>query len=357
MNDVPNEPVNGPTPGPEGTATPSEPVDASSGETVGAAGGPSVDPAVAPPNDTPAPARSPRNALIAAAVAAVVAVIVGVVAFGGGDAPAEPARSTTSTSAPTTTTTSVPALPGGTFEIATAKATVPLVTVTSVEPAGWSTTPLSVTTETPPLPPASQDTVPARDALPRIDYPIQGRYAIENGWEFANPGPYTDDQPFTMAVTERRGDWVKVQLPVRPNGTEGWVPLAEVDISTTTHRIEIHLGEHRLRAYDDTAIIADTPVVIGSSATPTPTGRFYVTDLVPQSNPAGAYGPIALATDGYSEVMDEFSTGVPVVALHGTNRPELVGQSVSNGCIRIPNDIVTMLADTIPLGTPVFIWP
>ena len=76
-----------------------------------------------------------------------------------------------------------------------------------------------------------------------------------------------------------------------------------------------------------------------------------------QSNPGGAYGPIALATDGYSEVMDEFSTGVPVVALHGTNRPELVGQSVSNGCVRIPNDIVTMLADTVPLGTPVFIWP
>ena len=39
------------------------------------------------------------------------------------------------------------------------------------------------------------------------------------------------------------------------------------------------------------------------------------------------------------------------------DRPELVGQSVSNGCVRIPNDIVTMLADTVPLGSPVFIWP
>ena len=356
MNDVPNDPVDGPTPDPDVPQPQSiqpESIQPDASEPDAA----QPDAAIVPPHDAAAPARSPRNALIAAAVVAIVALVVGVAAFGGGDEPAAPARSTTTTTTVTTTTTAVPALPGGTFEIATAKATVPLVRVSSVEPPEWSTTPLAVTTEAPELPPASQDTVPARDALPRIDYPIQGRYAVENGWEFTNPGPYTDDQPFTMAVSERRGDWVKVQLPVRPNGTEGWVSLADVDISTTTHRIEIHLGEHRLRAYDDTTMIADTSVVIGSSATPTPTGRFYVTDLVPQANPAGAYGPIALATDGYSEVMDEFSTGVPVVALHGTNKPELVGQSVSNGCVRIPNDIVTMLADTIPLGTPVFIWP
>ena len=350
VNDVPDDPIDGPTRGLDDADADaaSDAVDSVSGSTI------------TPPHDTPVAARSPRNALIAAAVVAIVAAIVGAVAFGGGEDPvarANAVRSTTTTSVVTSTTTTVPALPGGTFEVATAKATVPLLSVTAVEPPEWSTTPLAVTTETPALPPASQDTVPARDALPRIDYPIKGRYAVQNGWEFTNPGPFTTDQPFTMAVTERRGNWVKVQLPVRPNGTEGWVSLADVDISTTTHRIEIHLGEHRLRAYDDTTIIADTPVVIGSSATPTPTGRFYVTDLVPQSNPSGAYGPIALATDGYSEVMDEFSTGVPVVALHGTNRPELVGQAVSNGCIRIPNEIVTMLSDTVPLGTPVFIWP
>ena len=315
-----------------------------------------IDDVAQPPNDTTPPGGARRTYVLAAVVVAMILALVAVVVVGGDD-PVTPVRTTTTTSTTSTTSTTVPALPGGTFEIATAKATVPLVKVSAVEPPGWSSTPLAVTTELPPMPPASQDTVPARDALPRVDYPIQGRYAVADGWEFTNPGPYTDDQPFTMAVTERRGDWVKVQVPVRPNGVEGWVPLSEVDISTTTHRIEIHLGEHMLRAYDDTTLIAETPVVVGAAATPTPTGRFYVTDLVPQSNPAGAYGPIALATDGYSEAMDEFSTGVPVVALHGTNRPELVGQSVSNGCVRIPNDVVTLLAETVPLGTPVLIWP
>ena len=55
--------------------------------------------------------------------------------------------------------------------------------------------------------------------------------------------------------------------------------------------------------------------------------------------------------------MDEFDTGAPVVALHGTNAPELVGQARSNGCIRVPNELIQQLADTVPAGTPVYIFP
>ncbi len=316
----------------------------------------SGDEAIQPPNDAAPSSTGRRNLAIAGAGLLVLALLIGFLVTRGDD-PVAVDRTTTTTTASTTTST-IPSLPGGTFEIATAKAHLDTLVVAAAEPTDWATTPLAVRTETPELPPASQDQLPARDALPRIDYPVQGRYAVEGGWEFTNPGPYTEEpQPFTMAVTERRGPWVKVQVPVRPNGTEGWVALSDVDITTTTYRIEIDLGEHMLRLFDDTELVTETSVVIGAADTPTPTGRFFVTDDVPQSNPGGAYGPIALATDGYSEVMDEFSTGVPVVALHGTNRPELVGQSVSNGCVRLPNDVITMLAETVPLGTPVLIWP
>ena len=78
---------------------------------------------------------------------------------------------------------------------------------------------------------------------------------------------------------------------------------------------------------------------------------------MPQKNPAGAYGPFALATNGYSEMMDVFATGAPVVALHGTNTPEKLGTNVSNGCIRVPNEIITQLAETFPQGTLVFLQP
>jgi lipoprotein-anchoring transpeptidase ErfK/SrfK len=111
-----------------------------------------------------------------------------------------------------------------------------------------------------------------------------------------------------------------------------------------------------LRFYDGEELLAETPVVIGKDETRTPTGRFYVTDTVEQANPSGVFGPLALATSAYSEQLDVFDNGVPVIALHGTNQPELVGQAASNGCVRMPNDVVTRIGQQVQLGTPVEIF-
>lgn len=309
--------------------------------------------------DAPVQTGGRRKGLIIAAIVAAAIVLIGVITavlLVNRDDP-DPATTTTTTERRTTTTRKEP-LPVGTFEIATTKSTVGVLKVQSAQPAEWAgaestVVPAAVAT----IPPGSQDALPVRESLPTAKKPIQGRRAVDGGWEFDNPGPYQPAQPFTMLVTERRGPWVKVLLPVRPNETEGYVNLADVDITTTTKRIEVNLTDNALTAFDGTQVVAATPIVAGSPFTQTPTGRFYITDIVPQKNPAGAYGPFALATNAYSEMIDEFDTGVPVVALHGTNAPEKLGTDVSNGCIRLPNDVVAQLAETFPLGTPVFIWP
>lgn len=313
--------------------------------------------------DTGPPRRGRRRGLLVA-LAAVVAVVAGAAGFMATREDEPPPTTTTkitstTTSTSTTTTTTAPAevLPVGTYEVATAKPSVPALHVRAEAPPQWRTTPRSLVYEPAQLPPSSQGAAPERPALPRPDLPVVGRFAVDGGWEFHNPGPYEPAQPFTMLVTERRGEWVEVMVPVRPNGTRGWVPASEVDLSRIRHRVEVRLAERVLRAWDGDDLVAETAVVVGSPATRTPTGVFYLTDLVPQRNPGGPYGPIALATDGYSESMDQFDTGVPVIALHGTNRPDLLGQAVSNGCIRMPNDVVTLLAERLPLGTPVHIWP
>ncbi len=305
----------------------------------------------APPVE-PIPRRR-RTVVMAIAALAVVAFVGGLIFWPGGES-AAPTTTTTTTSSTTTTTAGPDQLPAGTFQVATAKPSVSNLQVRSTPPDPWDSTPLSTTTELPPTPPPSQPSVPLRVALPTVDAPIVGRTAVEGGWEFENPGPYDPRQPFSMMVLEHRGDWVKVAVPVRPNGTEGWVAVQDVELSTTQRRIEVRLGERMLRAYDGSELVFETPVVVGSAFTQTPTGRFYVTDIVPQTSPS--YGPVALATDGYSEMIDEFDNGVPVIALHGTNRPELVGQAVSNGCIRVPNELIQQLADTVPRGAPVDIW-
>jgi lipoprotein-anchoring transpeptidase ErfK/SrfK len=43
-------------------------------------------------------------------------------------------------------------------------------------------------------------------------------------------------------------------------------------------------------------------------------------------------------------------------ALHGTNKPETIGRSVSHGCVRLRNEDIAALYDMVPVGTPVFIY-
>src|SRR5690606_22269819 len=107
---------------------------------------------------------------------------------------------------------------------------------------------------------------------------------------------------------------------------------------------------------DGGTAVFEAPVAIGTAETPTPVGVFYVTDPIgPFANATGVYGAYAIGISAFSDVLDEFYGGPPQVAMHGTNKPELIGQSVSNGCIRMANDDVLALADLVDLGTPVIV--
>ncbi|MGB6058363.1 MAG: L,D-transpeptidase [Microthrixaceae bacterium] len=299
--------------------------------------------------------RSPKVLGGAGVVAALILVIAGFVLTRGDD---KPVATRDTVAATTTTTTTIETLPSGVSEIATVKGALTEVRVLTDAPADWLTSGPSIVPATVAAdPPWSRDNAPQRDAIPTEASPVVGRYATPDGWRFENPGPYDPAQPLTFLVSERRGDWLKVRLPVRPNGTEGYIPAADVDLRQTTKRIELHVGEHRLTAYDGSNKVIETTAVTGVSNTPTPTGTFFVTDVVPYQNTGGSYGPFALATNGYSETLNEFDSGVPVIALHGTNRPELMGQDRSNGCVRVENDVISQLAQEFGQGTPVFIWP
>ena len=60
-----------------------------------------------------------------------------------------------------------------------------------------------------------------------------------------------------------------------------------------------------------------------------------------------------LATSARSDAFDFFNGGEPLVGLHGTNAPELLGSASSNGCVRMPNSVASMLAFRVPLGAAV----
>lgn len=312
--------------------------------------------------------------LVAAGVAAALLVAAIVAGLSTGrdqvSAVAEPGQAdgTAATTTESTTTTKVvvrQVLPAGTREVATARPTVTELRVRAEPPPGWDDGLSPVVTSSDPLPPRSAQDL-QRVALPTPEQPIAGRRATATGWQLSNPTPYEPPQPLVLGVVERQGDWIEVQLPVRPNGTTGWVRARDVELATTTRSIRVSLTDRRVQLVDAGAVLLDVPAGIGRPSTPTPTGWFTVTDIVPSANPEGGYGPVALALDGYSEAMDSFvgenggdtpDAKAPVLAIHGTNRPSTVGAAQSNGCPRLFNDDMVQLAELTPAGTPVFIWP
>ena len=87
---------------------------------------------------------------------------------------------------------------------------------------------------------------------------------------------------------------------------------------------------------------------------PTPTGNFFVTEIM--SEQGEVTGPYALATSAYSNVLREFDGGPGQVALHGREGlPEPIGNASSHGCVRFENAAITWLAWHLEAGVPVFI--
>lgn len=161
--------------------------------------------------------------------------------------------------------------------------------------------------------------------------------------------------PRTFLVQSRRKDWVRVYLPRRPNGVTGWIRSDHVKVMHTPYRIRVTLHAHRLELWKGKRLVLRTQTVVGTPSTPTPTGTFFVTDLLRPDNPNGTYGPYAFNLSAFSKVFFHFAGGPGVVAIHGTDAPWLMGQSASHGCIRVRNNVIRRLARILPLGTPVSI--
>ncbi len=174
----------------------------------------------------------------------------------------------------------------------------------------------------------------------------------DDGYTYENPTYFKN--PLVFVVTEDDGDWLKVALQARPNHTEGWIKRSDVTLSETHTHIELVKSSFHLKAWDGDRLVAETDVVIGKDATFTPVGTFYLAEKI-QKSAGGAYGPWILALNGYSESLDSFDGGLPQLAFHGTNQPELIGTQASNGCVRMPDAIDQMLADQMPAGTPITI--
>ncbi|MEA2469485.1 MAG: hypothetical protein QOE38_483 [Thermoleophilaceae bacterium] len=168
-----------------------------------------------------------------------------------------------------------------------------------------------------------------------------------------------DGYPEVYLVLERYTDsngrsWLKVRLPMRPNGRAGWVPelaLGQLHAVRTFLRVD----KHRLRAtlYRDGRRVWRAPVGIGKPGTETPSGNFWIRERLHVRSRGSLYGPLAFGTAAYSKLSDWPGGGV--VGIHGTNQPGLIPGRPSHGCIRVRNRAILRLGKLMPIGTPVLI--
>ena len=212
---------------------------------------------------------------------------------------------------------------------------------TTAAAAATTTVPAPRSTTAPPeaVPVASPDTpftvATATGALLEAFRTVDGE---EAWWTFPNLGPF--DGARILLVAGDHGDHLEVALPVRPNGTVGFVRRQDVVLSTHRARVIVDLSGRRVTAWEDGELVADGAIALGAEGTPSPAGEFYINEIQRQDDPDTLFGEWILGTLGFSETLGLVFGGDPAVALHGTNDPSVLGTAVSLGCIRMHNDVV-----------------
>ena len=168
---------------------------------------------------------------------------------------------------------------------------------------------------------------------------------------FANPNP--SGAPLVFLVEKAEQDGFIVQLPMRPNGSTGWIAASDVTLADLHYALEVSTADRSVTLLEDGEVVQSFDAAIGTGDTPTPVGSYFLTELLAPTN--AGYGPYAYGISAFSDVLNSFGGGPGQIGLHGTDDGDSIGQAASHGCIRLNNDDITYLAGILPLGTPITI--
>jgi len=161
--------------------------------------------------------------------------------------------------------------------------------------------------------------------------------------------------PQTMLVVRSSGRWLGVLNPVAGNGRVGWIPASDVTLSRVQWHLDVSLSRRQLTVRDRGQVVRRYRVAIGAPASPTPTGRFAVTDELRTGDPAGPYGCCVLALSAVSPHAIQGWSGGNRIAIHSTPDTPSIGLPVSHGCLRLTLAEGQWLLRHIPRGTPAVI--
>ena len=158
-------------------------------------------------------------------------------------------------------------------------------------------------------------------------------------------------------VATRRGRWLAVtEAGVRGNRVV-WLDARAGGLRYAHTRLEvdIDLSSRVLLVRRGRTVIRRASIGVGRAGSPTPTGRFAVTDKLNGSAYSAAYGCCILALSAIQPSLPAGWSGGNRVAIHGTPSASDFGRAVSAGCVHAPEAELRFLMRRLPLGTPVVI--
>ena len=171
-------------------------------------------------------------------------------------------------------------------------------------------------------------------------------------------GDRTDELALVLARTQddQGNDWLEVRLPVRPNGTTGWVPAEDMgDLQPVNTWLKINTEAFTATLIRNGKAVFHARVGVGQPQWPTPHGQFYIrSQLTGYGKKGSFYGPLAFGTSATSDTLTDWPGG-GIVGVHGTSLPNLIPGRISHGCVRFKNADILRLGRLMPVGTPVTI--
>jgi lipoprotein-anchoring transpeptidase ErfK/SrfK len=153
------------------------------------------------------------------------------------------------------------------------------------------------------------------------------------------------------------GRWARVILPWRPNGRTGWISLRGRRTEESRIWVKADLSRRRVSLMQGDRTLRSFVAAIGAPGSPTPVGRFSVTDPIATGDPGGPFGWYAFGLSGHQPNLPAGWSGGDQLAIHGTNSPSSLGTAASAGCLRVSAAALGILKAHLRPGTPVVIEP
>jgi L,D-transpeptidase-like protein len=114
-------------------------------------------------------------------------------------------------------------------------------------------------------------------------------------------------------------------LPIRSNGSTGWVRAHDLTLSPLAFRTRVELRAHRITVFDHDRVRYQGPVAVGAPATPTPAGHDYIRVLIKAPDPSTVYGPYAYGPSSHSDAYATFDGSDAEIGIHGNNDASALG--------------------------------